>query len=444
MRVVFAFCLIFLTFCSGFSQSSFYFKKDKSKISIPFQLINNLLFIPINVNGEELTFLLDTGVAETVLFSLDDKQQVEFFNLEKIMLKGLGSDVAIAAYKSSKNKLEVNGFADNNHDIYLIIDQEFNFSSQIGIPVNGILGYHFFKDHLIEIDYMRKKIIVYNKSNQKVAKKLQKRYKQEAISIEKSKPYYTSNITVVGETHSAKMLLDTGNSDAIWVFLNKAKNIKLPNKIISDYLGRGFSGNVYGLRGRIDDFSFGSKTFKNPIGTFPDSTSIKSVNFVPNRVGSIGGEVLSKFSVFFDYPKQKIYTRPNVRINIPFNFNMSGIEVQHDGLEWVKETSVENNNKGFMVYTAQPNESRVQENLKIKFELKPIFTIYSIRNDSPAALAGIKKNDKLIRIEGKSTHDLTIEKINDLLKSEEGKTIELVIERNGKQFTYKFQLKSII
>ncbi|WP_284652296.1 aspartyl protease family protein [Flavobacterium terrisoli] len=444
MRFVFTFCFFFLTSFTCFCQSGFQFEKNKSKITIPFQLINNLLFIPINVNGQELTFLLDTGVEETVLFSLDDKEQVEFFHLEKIMLKGLGSNNAVEAYKSSKNRFEINGYADNNHEIYLVLDQEFNFSSQVGIPVNGIIGYHFFKDHLIEIDYQRKKIVIFNKANVKVQKKLSKGFKQENILIDENKPYYISNITSEGKTFPSKMLIDTGNSDAIWLFLNKTDDIKLPQKHIADYLGRGFSGNVYGSRGRIESFTFGAKTFKNPIGTFPDSTSIKSVNFVKDRIGSLGGEVLSRFSIFLDYPNRILYSKPNHRINVPFNFNMSGIEVQHDGLEWVKEAYHEKNNAGVRVYTTQPNESRVQDNLKIKFELKPIFTIYSVRKDSPAELAGLRKNDRLIRIEGRSTHDLTIEKINELLKSEDGKHIEVVIERNGKQFTYRFQLKSII
>lgn len=443
MRFIFTFYVFLFTVLSSFSQSNFQFEKNKSKVSIPFQLINNLLFIPIEVNGEELTFLLDTGVEETILFSLDEKEQVQFFHLEKIMLKGLGSNDAVSAYKSSKNKLEVNGFVDNNHEIYLVLDQEFNFSSQVGIPVNGIIGYHFFRDHLIEIDYERKKVIVYNETNQKVLKKLEKSYKQESITIEGNKPYYTSNVTTDGNTHPSKLLIDTGNSDAVWLFLNKSKEIKLPKKNIPDYLGRGFSGDVYGLRGRIENFTFGNKTFKNPITTFPDSTSIKSVNFIPNRVGSIGGEVLSRFSVFFDYPKKKLYTKPNAKVNVPFNFNMSGIEVQHDGLEWVTETYLDKN-KGVTVMSVPSNEARIQDNLKVKFELKPIFTIYSVRKNSPAELAGLRKNDRLLKIEGRSTHDLTIEKINELLKSEDGRNIELVIERYGKQHTFRFQLKSII
>jgi hypothetical protein len=173
MRFVFTFYVFLFTVFSSFSQSNFKFKKNKSCISIPFKLINNLIFIPINVNGEKLTFLLDTGVEKTLLFSLDDKEQVQFFNLESIKLKGLGSNEAIDAYMSSKNKLEVKGFVDNDHEIYLVLDQEFNFSSQVGIAVNGIIGYHFFKNHLIEIDYQRNKVIVYNETNKKVNKRNQ-------------------------------------------------------------------------------------------------------------------------------------------------------------------------------------------------------------------------------------------------------------------------------
>jgi hypothetical protein len=50
--------------------------KEVNKVKIPFQLINNLVFIPINVNGVELTFLLDSGVKETILFSLEEKMKL--------------------------------------------------------------------------------------------------------------------------------------------------------------------------------------------------------------------------------------------------------------------------------------------------------------------------------------------------------------------------------
>ena len=115
--------------------------------------------------------------------------------------------------------------------------------------------------------------------------------------------------------------MDTGNSDALWLFKDKTTNISIPDKTITDFLGKGFSGSIFGVRGRITNFTFGNNKFENPLVTFPDSTSIKSVNFVNNRVGSVGGEVLSRFSIIFDYKNSKIYTRPNHRIADQFIYN---------------------------------------------------------------------------------------------------------------------------
>ena len=436
--------LFFLFFSvSGFSQSEFQINNIKNKVVIPFKLINNLIFIPVTINGEELTFLVDTGVEQTILFSLDDKEEVKLFEVEKLKLRGLGSKDAIDSYKSSRNKVEIKDFVDNNHEIYVVLDQEFNFSSHVGIPVNGIIGSNFFKKHIVEIDYDRKKIIVYNHNHKKITIRLQKKFVKEAITIEDKKPYCISNIKTGNQTIPSKLLVDTGNSDAVWVFLNKTDKIKLPKKNIQDYLGRGFSGNVYGKRARISSFEFGNKTFYNPLITFPDSTSLKSVNFVPNRVGSLGSEIISRFTIVFDYLNKAVYTKPSKRMSDPFNFNMSGIEVEHAGLEWVKEDVDERIIGGIKIYTDKTQEN-IQNSLKIHFTLKPVFKIASVRVDSEAEKVGLKVGDRILKINRQTVHWLTIEMINELLKSEEGKIIEIEVERAGKTFIFKFQLKNII
>src|SRR6187401_1243013 len=92
-----------------FGQDGFVFDKGVEKVSVPFVLINNLVFIPIKVNGVELNFLLDTGVEETILFSLEDNPSVSFYNSEKIFLRGLGSNEAIEGLKTTNNILELKG-----------------------------------------------------------------------------------------------------------------------------------------------------------------------------------------------------------------------------------------------------------------------------------------------------------------------------------------------
>ena len=149
MKKTIVIILIYLFACPVFAQRGFQFEKDRNKISVPLQLINNLVFVPIKVNGVELNFLLDTGVAETILFSLEDKKEVRFFNAEKVLLRGLGSQEAVEGLKSTNNILEFNSMKYSNHMLYIILDPEFNLSSHVGIPVNGIIGYHFFRNNLL-------------------------------------------------------------------------------------------------------------------------------------------------------------------------------------------------------------------------------------------------------------------------------------------------------
>ena len=153
------FFLLLLTIMPVFAQGTFVFDKGIEKVTVPIVLINNLVFIPIKVNGVELNFLLDTGVEETILFSLEDNPEVNFYNSEKISLRGLGSDAAIEGLKTTNNILELEGVKANQQLIYVVLDQSFNLSSQIGIPVNGIIGYNFFKDNLVRIDYASKRVI---------------------------------------------------------------------------------------------------------------------------------------------------------------------------------------------------------------------------------------------------------------------------------------------
>lgn len=441
MRVNQLFILLLFSVCA-FGQSEFQMSYGKSKVVVPFKFINNLIFIPVNVNGEELTFLLDSGVEQTILFSLDEKEEVKLFDVEKLKLKGLGSKEPIDSYKSSKNKVQINGLVDVNHEIYIILDQEFNFSSQVGIPVNGIIGYNFFKNHIVEIDYQRKRLFIYSHEHKKIKDKLKKHFIKSPITIEASKPYYLSDIAANGKTVSAKMLIDSGNSDALWIFATATDDIKLPKKNIPDYLGRGFSGSVFGKRGRIDSFSFGNETFENPLVTFPDSVSVKSVSFVKNRIGSIGSEILSRFTVVFDYLNKEIYTKPNSHIDEAFHFNMSGIEVEHAGLEWVKQVLDQRSEQGIRIYTNATTEKT--QNLKLHFELQPVFKIASVRTESDAEKAGLKVGDQIMKINNHSSHGLTIQAINELLKSEEGRTIDIEIERNGINHKYKIKLKKII
>lgn len=427
-----------LTSFTLFAQGDFLIENRNKKVIIPFKLINNLVFIPIKVNGIELNFLLDSGVEETILFSMEERQDVSFKNIEKIKLRGLGSEEEIEGLKSTNNVLETHGLKSSNHLVYIILDQSFNLSSHIGIPVNGIIGYKFFKNNIVEINYQKKRIVVHA-NNEETRKKLDKKFKTIPITIERSKPYIYANAVVDTVTVPAKLLIDIGNSDAFWIFENS--KIKLPKKNFPDFLGKGFSGDIEGHRAKIDNFIIDEFNFKKPIVSFPDSSSIKNVKMVPGRIGSIGGEVLKRFTVVLDYAGKKIYLKKNNKFSEPFTYNKSGITIQHNGLQWVQETVHLEMVKVASTLEEVQADNKKDGEFKYKFSLKPVYEIVNIRKNSAAEKCGLQKGDIIVSINKNVPYKYSLQQINTLLKSEEDIWINLEVERNSVILKFRFKLE---
>ncbi|MWB96496.1 signal protein PDZ [Flavobacterium sp. GA093] len=428
---------LFLIFPT-FSQTDFVIENQRKKVIIPFKFINNLIFIPIKVNGVELNFLVDSGVEETILFSMDEKKEVKFNNIEKISLRGLGAEDEIEGLKSANNILETHGLKSTNHLVYIILDQEFNLSSHIGIPVNGIIGHKFFKNNLVEINYQKKKIIVYGKKEE-ARIKLNKKFETIPITIERSKPYLITKAIVDNVEIPAKLLIDIGNSDAFWIFENDI--IKLPKKNFPDFLGKGFSGDIEGHRAKIDQFSIAGFNFKRPVVSFPDSTSIRNVKMVSGRIGSVGGEILKRFTLVLDYQDRKLYLKKNSKFSEPFHYNKSGITIQHNGLQWVQETVHMQTVKLVSTIGDSEMESKKEDDFRYKFQLKPVYEIVNIRKNSTADKCGLLKGDIIVSINGTQPYKYTLQQINNLLKSNEDIFIIMEIERNSMILKFRFKLE---
>jgi hypothetical protein len=415
--------------------------ENTDKTVIKFKLINNLIFIPMNVNGVELTFMLDSGIAETLLFSLENKD-VDFKNIEKITFKGLGETVSVEALKSIKNNIRIGeNFVDKSHTVFIVLDEDFNVSQDIGVPVNGIIGYYFFKNHPIEINYLKKTITVY-KDSSKFPKRI-KRYSEFPMSVEMNKPYMFADVEMKHEKQSSKLLLDLGNTDSVWLFPILIKDFVYNRPNIDDFLGRGFSGDIFGKRSRINSLSIGNFKLNKPIASMPDEFSIQHLKLVKDRKGSIGSEIFRRFSVIFDYSGNKIYFKANQHLDDPFLIDGSGLEIKQDGLIWEKEQ--------VQVQTAKKNSASNEinvldnsNNFQYKFSLKPVFIVSGTRKDSPAQKAGILKNDELTAIDNKPSKEMTLSKIHAILKTNVSKKVKLEIKRNGLPMKIDFTLEDPI
>ena len=178
------------------------------------------------------------------------------------------------------------------------------------------------------------------------------------------------------------------------------------------------------------------------MASFPDTLSTTNVDKNIGRGGSIGSDIIRRFTLVLDYKSNRVYLKKNSQFDDPFNINMSGIEIQHKGLQWISEGYEENPTINNNFYNS--NGDKMANNFKYKYELKPIYVITSIRKNSPGDSAGLQKEDVIVKIDGKNGYNFSLQQINELLKSEEGKIVEFEIDRKGKIMKFKIQLKDVL
>lgn len=405
---------------------------DKQTIS--FKLLNNLIVFPIEVNGKELNFILDSGVGATILFNLKNQDSLKLYNIEKIKLKGLGMDDAVDAILSKGNKFKLNNIVSNNQKLYVISNDNFDLSSKMGITIHGIIGYEILKDFIIKINYGTKKITFYEPEGYTYSKC--KKCETFNLQFYMLKPYMNALVKIDEGSKSipVKLLIDSGGSDSMWLFENTHPDILPPTKYFHDFLGEGLSGSIYGKRSKINSLSLGNFELINPTVSYPDSLAIAEAMNFKERNGSLGANILKRFTVIFDYYHDKITLKKGSAFKDPFRYNMSGIELVYNGKILVKE----NDNGAIKM---ENSNFKVTFDYNYKFVFKPTYRIEKLRKDSPAAKAGVMKGDILIKINGKYTFDLKLEEIVEKFFQKENTKIDLVVERNGKDYQYRFRLE---
>ncbi len=311
-------CFIFI-FCSlicfqSVAQGKFILQNGV-KDRINFKLINNLIVIPVEVNGVKLSFLLDTGISKPIIFNfINLTEELQINKTERIYLRGLGEGESIEAIKSSQNIFKIGDAVNLNQDLYAIFDSSINFAPLLGVPIHGIIGYDLLKDFVVEINYTRKYIKLYEHESY-IPKKC-KKCKSIPLEFHNNKPYLTGHISKDGKIKQVKLLIDSGGSDALWLF--EDKDISIPNKYFDDFLGRGLSGSVYGKRSKLDKFSIAGFELKNINVAYPDSASILYAKKIKDRNGSISGGVLKRFNLIFDYKSAKVTLKKNSNFSEPF------------------------------------------------------------------------------------------------------------------------------
>lgn len=386
----------------------FLFDNQKKKsVTIKFKSSSNLIIIPVTINeSDTLNFILDTGVRYPIITELPFINKLNLNYLMPIPVKGLGEGVELTAYRSGNNTMSLNGLTARNQEVQMIIDENFQISHILGMPVHGLIGFNLFRDYIVEIDYINEQITLHKPEYFKY----RDRNKDIILPLnfDGNKPFVNTSILTDDSTKvPVKLLVDTGASDALWLSEKSDERIQFPKKHIEAFIGRGLSGDLYGVKGRIDAIWVGPLILPQPIVSFPNSELIDQLISSNDRNGTIGAEILRRFYVTIDYRNSRLTLRPNHKLNDEFNYNMSGMEIINPmpGL--------------------------------------PIYTVTNIRENSPAFLAGLKENDQILSLNNNSHKTMELNDINLLLQSKENKKIKVKYLREGVEYETSFELKKL-
>ena len=434
-------------FCfSVYSQGRFqFFGKNKNKQELSFKLINNLIVIPLEINGHKLSFILDTGVNKTILFNLTEKDSVGLKNVKKVSIRGLGSGAPVEALLSKGNNFKVKNILSSNQQLYVILKDAFNLSAKMGTTIHGIIGHDLLKDVIVKINYNSKKVVFYNPKTYKKSKC--KKCETFPLQFYRNKPYIdvTARIDTVNNIETAvKLLIDTGGTDAIWLFENTKEIIKTPIKHFKDILGEGISGAIYGNRTKIPHLSLGKFLIEKPTVSFLDSTSTFNARRFKERNGSIGGNILKRFKIWIDYPNKTITLKKNASLKDGFYYNMSGLHLVYAGQELVKQK------ERAKVIGSYGNNSQSNKNNIFSFvntyyyKFKPRYKVDRVVKGSPAERVGLLRGDIIKSINGKKAYEFELSEIINIFQTKPNRRIKMKVERLGDNLNFEFRLEKRI
>lgn len=437
--LVFTCC--FQTIC--FAQSNFVIQNTKESDKIPFKLIHNLIVIPVEINGIVLSFILDTGVNKTIVFNfLNTADSLQTENTETVFLRGFGTGEVIKALKSKHHISKIGDAINLDMEVYAVSHPDLNFSTRLGVPIHGVIGHDLFKDFVVEINYVSKYIRL---TNPKLYK-----YKTcrscETLELEfyKNKPYVYITVEINNKEIPVKLLVDSGGSDALWLFEDEGLGIQVGTIFFEDFLGHGLTGSVYGKRSKIREVSINHFKLNKVNVSFPNLESLVYVKQHTDRNGSIAGDLLKRFHVILDYTNKTMTFRKNRHFKESFSYNKSGIELEQNAIRLVRQRDYTFSPKdNFLSGEDNPSKTAIVPSTKYKLTFKPAYSIVELRKDSPADKAGLMLGDILLSINNKSTDRYTLQEVIQMFYDKHGKRLKLNIERDGIEMTFVFYLEGV-
>jgi Aspartyl protease len=380
-----------------------------NRVDIPFQLVNNLIIVDVIFHQTlPVKFIFDTGAEHTILCK---KELAEIMALPyDRTFKILGADMQteLTAHLLRKVSLKVkNSYIEAPlQDILVLEDDYFKLDEASGEKIAGILGADMFNRHVVKINYIKKIISLYDSESFVPPND----FERFDLDIKSGKPYFYPNVFIEKkDSIPLRILIDTGSLLPMLLFTNTHPSLKLPSEYIRGSIGVGLGGNVVGYVGKVNQVKLSSSIGFSALPChFQDIDLVLDSTAAKTRNGIIGEPILSRFTIYIDYTKEKLYLQPNRFYKKEIRFDRSGLNLIAVGADLDQ----------FLVHDIVPN--------------------------SPAAWADFRKNDEIVSINYIAANFYGLQDLNELFKKKGKQKMRIVIKRFNHQYVKHLILKDLI
>ncbi|TCK72043.1 retropepsin-like aspartic protease [Acidipila rosea] len=271
---------------------------------IPVSIARDLILVPVEVNGRQTQFILDSGFAGIALNRRLATEQNLLPAAEKMKLKGL-TQTAKGMLSSVTGVQLVLGGEDISEPKVLVLDLS-PMESASKIQIGGLLGASFLSRHLVSIHYQEQVIVVGGRV--------------EPSGADIVLPFDRSRLPIIAmqlQTGPRKFskglfMVDTGSDSGIILnssFASHHEAAILDRHLVPrGYALAGLTGSASYQEGFLRSVLVGAGQLSNQPVTIVEAQ--RGVAGDSHLAGTIGNAFLSRFTLVIDYEHARVILRP--------------------------------------------------------------------------------------------------------------------------------------
>ena len=367
-------------------------------VRFPFELSGNMIFLPVRVNGSKpLSFGLDSGAYLSVI-NTPIAEQLRLKTSGRSV--GFGAGGQVPSLDLPDVTLDISGAMLKDLDLSAMALG--SIENSLGRAMDGILGAEFFKRYVVEVDYEKREITLYEPADYVYSG----RGESLPLTFYHNHPYVRATISLPGiDPVEGEFVIDAGSNYPVILLPSFVERNRLRESLkpAVTTFGRGVGGEIRMPIGRATTLHLGNLKLDHPVTAFPENGWFGE----RGKAGNIGSAVLRRFKVIFDYSRARMILEPNKYFSDAFEHDMSGLSLVSDG---------------------------------------PAFKVIRVNRvlaHSPAEEAGIKQGDEIVAVGDRPAERFKLQSLREMLR-EPGKVFSLRVKRGAEIISLELKTRRLV